>query len=209
MLRWRLSSKQSMELVSTKPMFTIGDIAAFALGEADIPHLQRFFERNPEYFITVGGDLPQHDTAKNEFFDRPPAEMPYDKVYVLGFLDAAGDLVAMTSLVENLFAKHVWHVGLFVVATSLHGAGIAHAFYAALEEWLQKQGALWIRLGVVKGNVKAEGFWRRQQFVEVRCRHDVLIGKLTHTISVMIKPVSDRDLNEYLKVVSRDQPDSS
>jgi GNAT superfamily N-acetyltransferase len=192
---------------SIKRLFTIGDVVALELGESDLPKLQTFFASNPQYFVVVHGEPPRFDEARREFFDRPPVEMPYDQVHILGFVDAEGSLIAMTSVISNLLATHVWHIGLFVVATSLHGTGVAHALYAGLEQWLGEQGAVWIRLGAVSGYAQAERFWSKQGYVEVRCRHDVPLGKLVHSVRVLIKPMSDRSLVEYLDAVPRDRPD--
>ncbi len=64
----------------------------------------------------------------------------------------------------------MWLVGLFIVATSLHGSPAAREIYGELERWMQRNGAQWVRLGVVVGNQRAERFWERQGFTEVRRR---------------------------------------
>jgi GNAT superfamily N-acetyltransferase len=194
---------------SAKRLFAAGDVNAVELDEADLPELQIFFSNNPEYFITVHGEPPRPDEAQLEFFDRPPPEMPCEHVLVVGFVDSQDCVIAMVSIIKNLLAENVWHISLFVVATHLHGSGVAHALYSNLEQWLREQDAVWIRLGVVSGHVKAERFWTRQGYVEIRRRHNVQLGKLTHTVGVFVKPLGQRGLTEYLGLVPRDQPESS
>jgi ribosomal protein S18 acetylase RimI-like enzyme len=103
----------------------------------------------------------------------------------------------------------VWHVGLFMVATARHGSGAAQALYRALENWAAGSGAHWIRLGVVKGNVRAERFWQRAGFVPLRTREAVQMGQRVNTLLVMAKPLAGGKIADYLALVERDRPGSS
>ncbi len=188
-------------------LFETAEFSARRLHEADLPALQVFFEANSAYFLTVCGEPPAANEARQEFDDRPPPEMPFDDAFLLGVFDHSGHWVAMASIVSNLMAPHVWHIGLFVVATSLHGSGVATRVMAALEEWLSRQGAQWMRLGVVLGNTRAERFWEKCAYQEVRRRSDVPIGQCVHTLRVMVKPLRGHELNDYLRLVARDRPE--
>jgi GNAT superfamily N-acetyltransferase len=193
---------------SSQRLFVVGDVGAWTLAESDLPALQDFFVANPDYFLSVNGVPPRADEAKQEFEDRPPPEMPFDEVFVIGFVDSAGRLIAMAAVISNLLAKHVWHIGLFIVATPLHGSGTAALLYSGLEAWLKDQGAHWVRLGAVVGNVKAERFWEKRGYVEVRRRADAKLGDLVQTVRVFVKPVSTSGMEEYRTLVARDRPDS-
>ncbi len=188
-------------------IFHTTEFSGRRLGEADLPALQAFFEANPGYFMTVCGEPPAANEARQEFDNRPPPEMPFDDAFLLGVFDHSGQWVAMASIVSNLLAPQVWHIGLFIVATPLHGSGAATRVMAALESWLSGQGAQWIRLGVVLGNTRAERFWEKCAFREVRRRIDVPIGQCTHTLRVMVKPLRGQGLEDYLRLVARDRPE--
>ena len=127
-------------------------------------------------------------------------------MWMLAFVGPGGEMVGMARVVSNLFTKGVWHVGLFIVATSLHGLGAAGALYEGLESWMRAQGARWARLGVVVGNAKAERFWEKQGYVEVRRRNGVVMGERVHELRVMAKPLAGVALSEYLDSVPRDRP---
>ncbi len=131
--------------------------------------------------------------------------MPYDKVYVLGFFDSSGQMVAMASVLTDLLAPGVWHVSLFIVATALHGTGTAGLLYERLEEWAKDEGASWLRLGAVVGNLKAERFWEKVGYKEVR-RVTEQLGSMTNTVRVMVKPLGGLDVAKYLREVPRDRP---
>ena len=173
----------------------------------DAARLQRFLDANPEYYLTVFGVPPSASEAQEEIDSRPPPEFRYDRVVVLGFDDAAGNLAGMASVTINLLADKVGHIGLFIVATGLHGSGAAREMYEGLERWLLAGGARWLRLGVVAGNAKGERFWEKCGFVEVRRRHGVQMGARVHDLRVMIKPAGG-SIDEYLALVARDRPES-
>lgn len=171
------------------------------------PQLQRFFEANPAYFIAVNGEPPGPDAAREEIRGELPPGFRHTKRWVLGYFDRASAMVAMANVVSDLIAAGVWHIGLFVVATERHGAGDAQRLYHGLEDWARSNGAAWLRLGVVKGNARAERFWERLGFVEARTR-PVEMGKRMNTVRVMMKPLDGGTLGEYLSLVERDRPES-
>ena len=114
---------------------------------------------------------------------------------------------AMANVVSDLLAPGVWHIGLFIVATSRYGTGDAQALYRGLETWAAANGANWLRRGVVQGNVRAERFWEALGFVQTRTRSGVEMGKLTNTLRVMVKPLASGTLEQYLSLVERDRPE--
>jgi GNAT superfamily N-acetyltransferase len=172
----------------------------------DLPALQRFFEANPEYFIAISGAPPRADEARQEFDDRPPAGMAYSRLWSLRCSQGADPFAGVVFGLSDFLAPQVWHIGLFVVATSLHGSGAAQALYAQLEAWMIGQGARWCRLGAVVGNVRAEHFWQRCGYVEVRQREGIAMGARVHTVRVMVKPFGDATVEGHLQRVARDRP---
>jgi predicted N-acetyltransferase YhbS len=114
----------------------------------------------------------------------------------------------MANVSSDFLAPGVWLVGLFMVASSRHGTGIAAEAYAALEAWARGQGARWMRLGVVVGNTRAERFWGRVGYTEVRRRAGVAMGARVNELSVMCKPLDGGSLEQYLALVARDRPET-
>jgi hypothetical protein len=113
----------------------------------------------------------------------------------------------MANVVSDLLAPSVWHIGTFIVATSRYGAGDAQVLYRSLESWALRSGACWLRLGVVRGNARAERFWEREGFSQARLRTGVEMGKLTNTLRVMFKPLAGGSMVQYLALVNRDRPE--
>ena len=103
---------------------------------------------------------------------------------LLGFYDGAGTLIGVATIVADFIVEHVWHIGLFIVATALHGSGVAASLYAWLERSMIDQGARWLRLGVVHGSAQAEKFWLRCGYVQVRERGPVTMGRKSNLLRV-------------------------
>ena len=188
-------------------LFTAGTGAATQVSTAALPEVQRFLEANPEYYLRVAGEPPGPDAAKEELEALPPSEWDFERKSLLAFRDASGAIIGVAETVANLFAAGVWHIGLFIIATRLHGSGAAQLWYGALESWMRSQGGEWIRLGVAQGNTQAERFWERLGYLELRKREGVQLGERLLTIRVMMKPLTSRPVTDYLSLVARDRPE--
>ena len=187
-------------------LFDAGPLRAVELDADDVPALQRFFEANPEYFFDATGEPPAADEALHELHDQPPADVTWSRTWVLGFVDDAGALVAMASVASDFMAEGVWLIGLFVVASSLHGTGTSATVYQALESWIRGNGGRWLRIAVVVGSAKPERFWPKVGYTDVRRRSGVSMGRRVNTLRIMVKPLAGGGVPEYLALVARDRP---
>ena len=194
---------------SIAALFAADSLRAVELDARDITRLQRLFELNPEYFIAVNGQPPTAEEAQEEIHGALPAGWPFTKKWIIGFVDETGSLIGMANVVSDLLAHGVWHIGLFILDTRLHGSGAARSLYAYLERWALGLGAQWLRLGVVQGNARAEAFWEKCGFNEVRKRGGIEMGQRVNTLRVMAKPLAAGTLSEYLALVPRDRPEPS
>ena len=189
-------------------LFATPGFRAVELGVADIPRVQDLYERNREYHVIVSGEPPGPNEAQADFDQQLPDGWPYTKRWMVGFFEESGVLAGVFDGISDLFAPGVWHVGLFMVATRLHGGGAASEMYRALEAWMKSNGGRWARLGVVVGNARAERFWERCGYVEVRKREGYQIGKQVNVLRVMAKPLAGGRVEDYLAIVARDRPET-
>lgn len=194
-----------MDLLSRPALFAGPRFRALPLGADDAPALQRFLDGNPLYSELVNGRPWEPDEARGEITERPP--LPHGEAHALALLaPSSGQWLGFVSLVEDLMVRGVTHTGLFLVATAEHGSGLAGEVHAAQEAWARGRGARWLRLGVVVGNARAEAFWSRLGYEELRRRRfDYPVGP--RDVSVRVKPLAG-DLHEYLAQVERDRPGS-
>ncbi len=171
--------------------------------------LQVFYEANPEYWRMVYGHNPAADDALQDIDAKPPADMPYSTLPMWLIRDrSTRRIVGEVSVATDLLAEGVTHLGFFIVDTARQGSGLAAEVYASYEAWAVGSGARWLRLGVVEGNRRGHRFWLRNGYVEVRRRQNYVIGELSHTLIVMVKPVALNALDDYLTYVPRDRPES-
>ncbi|WCM18307.1 GNAT family N-acetyltransferase [Paraburkholderia bryophila] len=197
-----------MPFESNQVLFEAGGYRAIELVSCDIPIIQTFFENNPEYFLASEGCPPAINQAKEEFDSELPEGWAFTSKRAIGFVDSSKELAAFATFVSDLFVDGVWHIGLFILSTDKHGQAVARYLYQDLENWFKASGAKWLRLGVIAGNVRAERFWERNGYHEARRRHGIMMRNATHTVRVMIKPIGEAGLSEYLSLVSRDRPDT-
>ncbi len=195
-----------MVLTTRDVLYTTDGYRIVELNVDDIPAMQQLYEANPEYSQSVLGRPSKPSDAHDDFHDRPPTEFPMGRKWMLGFVASDDALIGVAEIVSDLFASSVWHIGYFMIATKLHGGRVAAQIYDALESYMRIQGAHWVRLGVVVGNVRAERFWERCGFVEVRQRENYALGLQRHTLRVMVKPLHAGSLHTYLALVERDRP---
>ena len=195
-----------MPMSTALPASPIEDLRTIELTLERAALLQRFFEENPAYFVATSGEPAGPAAAIEEITSQIPVDMPFTKQWVVGYVDHDGSLAAMTHIITDLFAGSIHHISTFVVATGLHGTGRAQTLYAGLERWATSSGAAWLRLGVVRGNTRAERFWTSQRFVPVRERPGIEMGRRIVSVRNMVKPLAGGSLEEYFTLVPRDRP---
>jgi hypothetical protein len=191
------------------PSGETASLRTLELHVVDAPLLQRFFDANPAYFLAVQGEPAGEDEAMDEIAGELPPGLAYTRKFVIGYADDTGALVAMANLLSDIFVPGVWNLSTFMVATAQHGTGMAHSLYQELEAWTIACGAHWLRLGVVKGNARAERFWLSQGYLDTRERSGFQIGNQVNVLRVMAKPLAGGTLEDYLRLVPRDRPDAT
>jgi GNAT superfamily N-acetyltransferase len=195
--------------VSGAALFTAAGLHARVLRADEVPRLQAFFDANPEYFQTVNGRNANTDEAQVEFDELPPPHLRFRDRWMLGVFDDAGGLVGVIVVLSDLGVAGVWHLALFLLASRLHGRGVAAALHAALEAWAIADGAQWMRLGVVAANPKGRRFWERCGYRTVRVREKTDTGGRLNDLLVCMKPLAGGSTEDYLALVPRDRPDST
>jgi GNAT superfamily N-acetyltransferase len=190
------------------PLFQGQGFRVGVLAAAQVPLLQALFDANAGYFQAVNGRPAAPDEAQLEFDELPPPHLPFRQRWVAGIFSDGGALLGTLVLVADLGAANVWHIALLLVDQARHGSGLAAQVMAGLQAWAGSQGAQWLRLGVVVGNLRAQRFWLRQGFTATRLRRGIDTGGRLNDLQVMVKPLADGTLADYLTLVPRDAPDA-
>ena len=195
--------------VTELPGAPIPSISTVELTADQAPLLQRFFDKNPAYFLATSGEPAGPGEGLEEITSALPSGWSFTKKWVIGYVDHEEELVAMANVITDLLAVSVFHVGTFIVATERHGNGDARALYGGLEGWALRKGASWMRLGVVQGNERAERFWKSRGYLPVRARPGIQMGARVVTVQNMVKPPRGQNLESYFSLVARDRPEPS
>jgi GNAT superfamily N-acetyltransferase len=189
-------------------VFATAELRARELQAGEVPLVQALFDANPGYFQIVNHRPAGPDEAQCEFDEVPPPHLSWSRRWFLGLFLPDGTLVGLTIVVSDLCAPRVWHLALLLLATRLHGQGVAQRGYDALEAWVRAEGAHWLRLGVVRANTRARRFWQRQGFHDLRRRDGVDTGGHLNDLFTCCKPLAGGSVDEYLALVPRDAPGS-
>jgi GNAT superfamily N-acetyltransferase len=191
------------------PASPVPALRLIRLGDAEVPLLQRFFDANPAYFMAVHGEPALATEAHEEVHGDLPTDFAYGEKLVLGYQQDDGALAAMATVITDLLAPRVWHIGLFIVATARHGNGEARRLHDGIQQWAEAHGAAWLRLGVVQGNARAERFWAACGYKQVRMREGMAMGQRINAVRVLVKPLAGGTLDAYQALVPRDRPDGA
>lgn len=92
----------------------------------------------------------------------PPKKSMDDKYYVGYFVN--GTLIAVMDLIASYPDEHTAFIGFFMTDVSVQHTGVGSGIVNELCSYLKDAGFTSVRLGWVKGNPQAEGFWRKNGF---------------------------------------------
>lgn len=188
------------------PGCSLEGIRVVELLGCDEAELQQFFEQTPAYFVAVNGEPATPTEAREELLGQLPAGWHCSRLYWLGYRDAQGHLVAVVNIAADLLAAGVWHIGLLLVHSRWHGSGLAQRLHTDIEAWAAAKGGQWLRLTVVVGNTRAERFWLKLGYTQVRTREGITMGRQVNKVSIQIKPLGNGTIEGYLALVERDRP---
>lgn len=191
-----------------RPDSSIPGLRIIELTARDESMIQAFFEANPGYFRVCNGEPPRPDEARQELKGDMPNDWNYSTRWIWGYIDEQGSLVALVNILSDLWSPGVWHIAFFIVASSRHGNAEAQLIHGDIERWAQQNGAQWMRLVVVQGNVKAERFWEKIGYCQVRTLEGIKMGKRINTLRMMVKPLAGHTLQEHLQRVPKDRPEA-
>lgn len=122
------------------------------------------------YALSVGNPLfyqhcPPFVTEESILEDMqalPPGKTSEDKYY-LGFWDKE-QLIAILDLIINYPDEQTAFIGLFMMQSSMQGAGTGSRIIQECAQYLKGEGYLYLRLGYAKGNPQSEHFWKKNGF---------------------------------------------
>jgi ribosomal protein S18 acetylase RimI-like enzyme len=123
----------------------------------------------------VSGKPSEPGAAYDLLIDCPPG-IGLENKYVIGFIDQKGSLTGLLDAVNGYPKPGIWFIGLLLFAPDLRGKGYGEMVLMCFKKWIQSQGAVEIRLGVVEQNTAAIRFWERMGFTLLEIRPPTIFG---------------------------------
>jgi GNAT superfamily N-acetyltransferase len=137
------------------------------LSGSDAALLQELYERCSDYHEMEEGVPTRPGAAEHLLTALPPGKSPEDK-HVLGIQAPEGGLVGVVDLVRDYPAEGDWWLGLLMLDPAARAAGLGTRLFGEIERAVAAAGGTALHVAVLEHNVRAERFWRRVGFAEVR-----------------------------------------
>ena len=124
-----------------------------------------------------------------EFEAAPPGRTTADK-FMFGLFNDENRIAGLITADRDWPEAGGWWISLLLIDPTERGTGIAADFVHAFFKWVEGQGAQHIGLAVFEENKRADRFWRALGFEYVRSTEPRNIGKKTHVLHVMRRPMT-------------------
>lgn len=151
--------------------------------------LQALLEKSSDYSQLVTGSPPGPSAAYSLLTDCPEGKTQNDK-FVIGIYTQMEDLIGVLDTIRDYPALHDWWLGLLLFDPSYRGQGLGQQVFRAFEQWLSKQSAQRIYLGVVEENRRAYKFWQTVGFEPVERQPARRFGNVEHVVIVMARTLA-------------------
>ena len=145
-----------MEVSSLSERYSVRE-----LGPSDVPRILSLCRGNPLFYRHCPPP-PSQRRILRDMSALPPRSRREDKHY-LGYFDGE-KLIAVMDLILGYPDGEAAFIGFFMTDASVQHAGVGSGIVEELCAALARAGVRRIRLGWVRGNPQAEGFWRRNGF---------------------------------------------
>jgi ribosomal protein S18 acetylase RimI-like enzyme len=142
--------------------FTVGELKALPLQEADLPALSRLCLRCSAFFELIEG-APASEMTAAEILRPLADEYARGTKHVFG-IHADGEVIAVAELLQGHPTATDWYIGLLLVDPTHRRIGIGRRFASAILNWIVDNGGAAVRLVVQQQNSAAATFWMRQGF---------------------------------------------
>jgi GNAT superfamily N-acetyltransferase len=134
---------------------------------SDVAELQDLYERYADYHEMHEGFAIRPSAGADELAMPPPGRTLEDK-FSIGIHEPDGSLNAYLDILRGYPAANEWWIGLLMLDLKVRANGLGTHIFRAAQNWVSLQGGDAIYLAVLEENKRAERFWWRQGFAELR-----------------------------------------
>jgi RimJ/RimL family protein N-acetyltransferase len=157
-------------MIRYKPEIALFFLAGYSvrrLKTLNAAELQDLYERCSDYHEMHEGFATRPSAGADELAMLPPGRSQEDK-FSIGIYESTGPLIAYLDIVRGYPVENEWWIGLLMLDPEVRANGLGTRIFEAARDWAFSQGGQSIYLAVLEENKRAERFWRRQGFEEVR-----------------------------------------
>jgi RimJ/RimL family protein N-acetyltransferase len=127
----------------------------------DEAEIHSLFESDPGYF-EVNQGAPASEVQS--LVAALPEGKDYGDKFAYAFFDGDDALAAVIDLVRDYPQNGIWFLGLLFVAPWTRNVGLGTRILDAIFAHVTQQGGCAVRLGVVRGNIRARALYERMAF---------------------------------------------
>ncbi|MCP3141392.1 GNAT family N-acetyltransferase [Pyxidicoccus xibeiensis] len=171
------------------PLFQAMDLTAERVSDADVDLFQPLLVRGEDFYQRCYGRPAREDEARQIPLERPPGVGP-ERGHLVALRDARGHLVGILEGISDFPNPGEWYLGLMLLAPEVRGQRRGEAVIRGYEDWLRREGARLLRLGVAEPNPDALRFWTRVGFREEVWVGPLEQGLLTYRVLRLSKPLA-------------------
>jgi len=168
--------------------------------DTDLPQIRRLaarddsqavlglYERAADFVLLETGSAPSGTTVDQFFSDCPPGG-DLAASCKLGMFMPDGELVAIADLAFGYPETDDAYLGLLLFAPQRRGLGLGRIFLEHIEAIAKARNAKRLLIAVLEENVRGRSFWEREGFHLIRSFSGFEIGRKTHTVHRMWRPL--------------------
>ena len=147
--------------------FALEGFTVRRLSPADHAELQALYERCSDYHELEDGGPTRPTAGAETLAAGPPGTDPADK-FALGVYGDDGAMVGFLDVIRGYPAEGDWWIGLLMLAPEARSGGLGGRICEEAARSVAEEGGRALHLAVLEQNPRAERFWRRHGFDEVR-----------------------------------------
>lgn len=171
--------------MTTPDLPVVEDALLALISGSAVEELQVLLERCEDFEVLVTGQPPGPYAAEALLTDASPDHPLRDK-FVIGVWTDQG-LTAAVELLRDFPERHVWYLGLLLVAPEARSQGLGERVFTALKPWIASQQGRAVRLIVQDQNPPALRFWTRHGFVQVGTATQELMDRTNQVARLELK----------------------
>ncbi len=153
----------------------------------DIDLAEAVCKKCEDYYKLEKGRTATREDAAAVILGLPEGKTRYDK-FAMAILDEANTPIGLIDIVADYPKTGEWIIGLLLLVPEARNGGMGRVLNEVIREWAQDSGADSLRVGVLKSNGSAAGFWRHLGY-EHQGDKTIQVGGRENEVEVLTRKI--------------------